>query len=98
MAHEAVQKMAPAQHTPPVFLGFHQFTDWTVVPGGGIEPPTRGFSIELVVDYFFITAIKRDVILVCVKMCFWLFMQFGPNTVSTTNGGTQSSKSKEACQ
>jgi len=20
---------------------------------------------------------------------FWLFMQFGPNTVSTTNGGTQ---------
>jgi len=23
---------------------------WKVVPGGGIEPPTRGFSIEMTVD------------------------------------------------
>ena len=50
MVHKAVQKMVPAQHKTPVFLGIHQFTNWKVVPGGGIEPPTRGFSIEMTVD------------------------------------------------
>jgi len=29
---------------------------WKVVPGGGIEPPTRGFSIEMVVDFYLIIA------------------------------------------
>jgi hypothetical protein len=23
---------------------------WKVVPGGGIEPPTRGFSIEMAIN------------------------------------------------
>jgi len=27
---------------------------WKVAPGGGIEPPTRGFSIEAVVDCYLI--------------------------------------------
>ena len=70
MVHKAVQKMVPAQHKTPVFLGIHQFTDWTVVPGGGSEPPTRGFSIEAAVDHLYKTVTCKSVTLVCAKVCF----------------------------
>ena len=40
------------------------------MPGGGIEPPTRGFSIESALNYYLIIVTYRDVILVCVKVCF----------------------------
>ena len=43
---KAVPKMVPAQCKTPVLQGFHQLTDWKVVPGGGIDAPTRGFSVH----------------------------------------------------
>jgi hypothetical protein len=45
-----------------VGLNPHQRTDFIgiffeVVPGGGIEPPTRGFSMNMAVYLYYITVI-----------------------------------------
>ena len=59
------------------------------MPGGGIEPPTRGFSIETAEDNTINTISYMNIKLVCAKVCFSYCLRFGSNTVSRTNGGTQ---------
>jgi hypothetical protein len=41
-----------------------------VVPGGGIEPPTRGFSIEIAINSYINTISCMSLKLVCAKVCF----------------------------
>jgi hypothetical protein len=45
-----------------VGLNPHQITDFIgiffeVVPGGGIEPPTRGFSMELLIYLYYFSMV-----------------------------------------
>jgi hypothetical protein len=40
------------------------------VPGGGIEPPTRGFSIEMAINSYINAISCMSLKLVRAKMCF----------------------------
>ena len=59
------------------------------MPGGGIEPPTRGFLIETAINNLFNTMIYMLIFISVQKSVYLIFYQFGSNTVSPTNGGTQ---------
>ena len=61
----------------------------SVVPGGGFEPPTRGFSAAMALYYLLITVGFTLINLVCVKVCFWYFSLFWSNTVSWTDDDTK---------
>ena len=41
-----------------------------IVPGGGFEPPKRGFSAAMALYYLMITVGFMLINLVCVKVCF----------------------------
>ena len=44
---------------------------WKVISkGGGIEPPTRGFSIAMAIDNYINTISYMNIKLVCAKVCF----------------------------
>jgi len=62
--------LAPIRRKTPVFVGFLRVTGWKVVPGGGIEPPTRGFSIETAIVNQTNTINYMSVKLVCAKICY----------------------------
>jgi hypothetical protein len=44
------------------------------VPGGGIEPPTRGFSIEMTINSCINTISCMSLKLVCEKVCFCFYI------------------------
>ena len=56
-----------------------------MVPRGGFEPPTQGFSMKMVVYYYLITVGYMVNFLVCVKVCFLHFEHFRSDTVSPTH-------------
>ena len=58
-----------------------------MVPGGGFEPPTRGFSVAMVLYYYLITISYIIINKVCAKVCFYCFVCSGGTTVSWTNAG-----------
>ena len=42
-----------------------------VVPRGGIEPPTRGFSMEAAQVKHLLSMAYVAIFLVCLRVCFW---------------------------